>query len=105
MENSNEGPAHIAADLIDIPSDKRPVQIEILCPDEEKIMAILEGRNPKIKGIGFHCHSSVPVIDEEGAQEQLRCDYIVFDLQQVVELKAFLEKVSITKKDGTPFDE
>lgn len=50
---------------------------------------------PQIRGVAFHQHSHVPMYTENGISMTDDCDYVVFDLPQIMQLKMFLASIDI----------
>jgi len=105
MSSDEEKETQFRAQILDLAPEDRGVRIEMIIDDEERVLSQLENRPPRVRGLGLHMHSSVPLVSEDGVEIEERCDYVVLDIMQVMHVKSVLAGISIVdKRDGTPLD-
>lgn len=93
------------AEMLDLDPENRDLTFEPVVEDEEMERAMRENRPPMLRGIALHQHCDLPVVTDEGVYVEHRCDYVVLDINQVVQLRTILEGLTIMTKEGLPTDD
>lgn len=75
-----------------------------------KLVPIYEKDGPAeglVKGFALHQHTDVPIVTLDGASIEFRCDYVVLDIRQTIQIRDTLIAMDLRLVDmeGNEIDE
>lgn len=99
MTEHSEPKVSFAGDMLDLGPDARDL----------KLVPIYEKDGPAqglVRGFALHQHTDVPIVRLDGVHIEARCDYVVLDIRQTLQLRDTLIEMDLKMidMDGNELD-